>query len=163
MEMPFKDMPVADRLVRSDRDRRARELLAEAGIMVNGGRPWDMRIHHPDTLDRVLSRGSLGLGESYMDGWWDSERVDELICRVLQARLDQQVGRPGWWWALLRARLTNLQSLNRAWQGGREHYDLGNELYAAMLDPSMAYSCGYWAQATDLAQAQQAKRELVCR
>lgn len=163
MEMPFKDMPVADRLVRSDRDRRARELLAEAGIMVNGGRPWDMRIHHPDTLDRVLSRGSLGLGESYMDGWWDSERVDELICRVLQDRLDQQVGRPGWWWALLRARLTNLQSLNRAWQVGRVHYDLGNELYAAMLDPSMAYSCGYWAQATDLAQAQQAKLELVCR
>ena len=163
MEMPFKDMPVADRLVRSDRDRRARELLAEAGIMINGGRPWDMRIHHPDTLDRVLSRGSLGLGESYMDGWWDSERVDELICRVLQARLDQQVGRPGWWWALLRARLTNLQSLNRAWQVGRVHYDLGNELYAAMLDPSMAYSCGYWAQATDLAQAQQAKLELVCR
>lgn len=122
-----------------------------------------MRIHHPDTLDRVLSRGSLGLGESYMDGWWDSERVDELICRVLQARLDQQVGRPGWWWALLRARLTNLQSLNRAWQVGRVHYDLGNELYAAMLDPSMAYSCGYWAQATDLAQAQQAKLELVCR
>ena len=163
MEMPIKDAALVERLRRPDRDQRARELLAEAGVMVNGSRPWDMRIHHPDTLDRVLARGSLGLGESYMDGWWDCEQLDELISRVLQARLDEQVGRPGWWWALLRARLTNLQSLSRAWQVGQVHYDLGNALYEAMLDPSMAYSCGYWAQADDLAQAQQAKLELVCR
>ena len=163
MEMPIKDAALVERLRRPDRDQRARELLAEAGVMVNGTRPWDMRIHHPDTLDRVLARGSLGLGESYMDGWWDCEQLDELISRVLQARLDEQVGRPGWWWALLRARLTNLQSLSRAWQVGQAHYDLDNALYEAMLDPSMAYSCGYWAQADDLAQAQQAKLELVCR
>jgi cyclopropane-fatty-acyl-phospholipid synthase len=87
-----------------------------------------MRIHHPGTLARVLAQGSLGLGESYMDGWWDSEQVDELICRLLQARLDEQAGHPGWWWAQLRARLTNLQSLSRAWQVGRVHYDLGNDL-----------------------------------
>ncbi len=163
MEMPIKDVSVARRLGQSDRHQRARELLALAGITVNGGRAWDMHIHHPDTLDRVLSQGSVGLGESYMEGWWDCERVDELICKVLQARLDEQVGHPGWWWALLRARLTNLQSLSRAWQVGREHYDLGNDLYTAMLDPSMAYSCGYWAHADDLAQAQEAKLELVCR
>ena len=158
MEMPFKDALVANRPGRPEEGHRARELLAGAGVMVNGGRPWDMRIHHPGTLDRILSRGSLGLGESYMDGWWDCERVDELVCKVLQARLDEQVGRPGWWWSLLRARLTNLQSLGRAWQVGQAHYDLGNELYAAMLDPSMAYSCGYWAQASNLAQAQEAVR-----
>ena len=163
MEIPVKDAPLVARLRRPDRDQRARELLAEAGIMVNGTRPWDMRIHHPDTLDRVLARGSLGLGESYMDGWWDCEQLDELISRVLLARLDEQVGRPGWWWTLLRARLTNLQSLDRAWEVGQVHYDLGNDLYEAMLDPSMAYSCGYWAQADDLTQAQQAKLELVCR
>ena len=163
MEMPVRGATVAYRLGRSDRDRHARALLARAGIMVNGGQPWDMRIHHPDTLDRVLSQGSLGLGESYMDGWWDCEQLDGFFCRVLQARLDEQVGRPGWWWTLLRARLTNLQSLRRAWQVGRVHYDLGNDLYAAMLDPSMAYSCAYWAHAGDLAQAQEAKLELVCR
>ena len=163
MEMPVKDASWVARLQGSDRDQRARQLLAGAGVMVNGTQPWDMRIHHPDTLDRVLSRGSRGLGESYMDGWWDCERVDELICKVLAARLDEQVGRPGWWWALLRARLTNLQSLGRAWQVGQVHYDLGNALYEAMLDASMAYSCGYWAQARDLAQAQEAKLELVCR
>ena len=163
MDMPIKETALAGEPGRAGRDERARSLLAGAGIMVNGTRPWDMRIHHPRTLDRVLSQGSLGLGESYMDGWWDCERVDELICRVLQARLDQEVGRPLWWWDLLRARLTNLQSLSRAWQVARAHYDLGNGLYAAMLDPSMAYSCGYWAQAGNLTQAQEAKLELVCR
>lgn len=150
-------------LGRLEQQGRAQGLLASAGITVNGAHPWDMRIHHPGTLDRLLAQGSLGLGESYMDGWWDCERIDELICRMLLARLDEQVGRPGWWWTLLRARLTNLQSLTRAWQVGRVHYDLGNGLYSAMLDASMAYSCGYWAHAGDLAQAQQDKLELVCR
>ncbi len=163
MDMPIKETALAGPPGRTGWDEHARALLASAGIMVNGTRPWDMRIHHPHTLERVLRQGSLGLGESYVDGWWDCERVDELICELLQARLDHAVGRPGWWWDLLRARLTNLQSLSRAWQVARVHYDLGNGLYAAMLDPSMAYSCGYWAQADNLAQAQEAKLELVCR
>jgi cyclopropane-fatty-acyl-phospholipid synthase len=131
-------------LVRTDSNwRRASELLATADIRVGGGRPWDMRVHHPDTFDRILTRGSLGLGESYMDGWWDCDQVDEFITRILRARLDEQVGRAGWLWASLKARLTNLQSPHRAWQVGEMHYDLGNDLYEAMLDPSMAYSCGY--------------------
>jgi len=163
MDLPMKETSAVHRRGRPDRDRHARALLANADIIVNGARSWDMQISHPATLDRILSQGSLGLGESYMDGWWDCGRIDELVCKVLQARLDEQAGHPGWWWAVVRARLTNLQSLRRAWQVGRVHYDLGNDLYAAMLDPSMAYSCGYWAQAEDLAQAQHDKLELVCR
>ena len=80
-------------------------------------------MHRPDFkhgfVDRVLAQGSLGLGESYMDGWWDCDQLDELIHRVLRGRLDAQVGQPGWWWAALRARLTNLQTVAsanwRAW------------------------------------------------
>ncbi|PUE62610.1 cyclopropane-fatty-acyl-phospholipid synthase [Limnohabitans sp. 2KL-17] len=146
-----------------DNWRRASELLATAGIQVGGGRPWDIRVHHPATFDRILTRGSLGLGESYMDGWWDCDQLDEFITRILRARLDDQVGRAGWLWASLKARLTNLQSLHRAWQVGEVHYDLGNDLYEAMLDPSMAYSCGYWPAAQTLAQAQEAKLELICQ
>ena len=143
--------------------RRASELLATADIQVGGSRPWDMRVHHPATFDRILTRGSLGLGESYMDGWWDCDQVDELITRILRARLDEQVGRAGWLWASLKARLTNLQSSHRAWQVGEMHYDLGNDLYEAMLDPSMAYSCAYWTVAQTLAQAQEAKLDLICQ
>ena len=142
---------------------RACELLATADIRVGGDRPWDIRVDHPDTFDRILTRGSLGLGESYVDGWWDCDQVDEFITRILRARLDEQVGRAGWLWASLKARLTNLQSQQRAWQVGELHYDLGNDLYEAMLDPSMAYSCGYWPGAQTLEQAQEAKLELICQ
>ncbi len=142
---------------------RAQALLDQADVRIGGSRPWDLQVHHPDTLSRILAHGSLGLGESYMDGWWDCPQIDQFIARVLRARLDAQVGSPGLWLAVLRARLTNLQSVARAWQVGREHYDLGNDLYEAMLDPTMAYSCGYWAQASTLEEAQQAKLDLICR
>lgn len=143
--------------------RKVQSLLAGIGVTLNGSQPWDMRIHHPATLDRILSHGSLGLGESYMAGWWDCDQLDELIARIVRGRLEEQVGRAGWLWAALKARLTNLQSPHRAWQVGQVHYDLGNDLYEAMLDPSMAYSCGYWAEAKTLAQAQEAKLDLICR
>lgn len=141
----------------------AQALLDLADVRIGGHRPWDLQIHHPDTLEHILARGSLGLGESYMAGWWDCAQIDEFMARVLQARLDQQVGRPGLLLAMLRARWMNLQSVSRAWHVGRQHYDLGNDLYEAMLDPWMAYSCGYWAQAQSLEQAQTAKLDLVCR
>lgn len=151
-------------LVQTDENwRRATELLATAGVSVGGKNPWDMQVHHPATFDRILTRGSLGLGESYMEGWWDCDALDELMARILSARLDQQVGRAGWIWASLKARLSNLQSEQRAWLVGQVHYDLGNDLYEAMLDPSMAYSCGYWAQAESLEAAQTAKLDLICR
>ena len=147
---------------------RASHVLAsilrdQADIRINGERPWDMHIHHPDTLNRIMARGSLGLGESYMDGWWDCHQLDALVYRALQARLDEKVHHTGLVVQALKARLMNLQSKRRAWQVGQEHYDLGNDLYEAMLDPYMAYSCGYWAQADTLEQAQQDKLDLVCR
>jgi cyclopropane-fatty-acyl-phospholipid synthase len=143
--------------------RAAAQLLAHADVRIDGDRPWDIRLRHPDTMPRILARGSLGLGESYMDGWWECERIDEFIARVLRARLDEKVGGAGQMLAALKARLLNLQSERRAWQVGREHYDLGNDLFERMLDPTMAYSCGYWANASDLAAAQQAKLDLICR
>ena len=63
----------------------------------------------------------------------------------------------------LRVRLLNRQNTTRAWQVGEAHYDLGNDFYAAMLDPRMAYTCGYWENASNLAEAQEAKLELICR
>lgn len=157
------DPTLADGQQRHADQRAAAQLLAHADVRIDGDRPWDIRLRHPDTLARILARGSLGLGESYMDGWWECEQIDEFIARVLRARLDERVGGAGVMLTALKARLLNLQSERRAWQVGREHYDLGNDLFERMLDPYMAYSCGYWAQATDLAAAQQAKLDLICR
>lgn len=143
--------------------RIATELLDKAGIMINGPRPFDMRIKHPDTLMRILQEGSLGLGESYMDGWWECDRLDVFFDKVLTAKLDQQL--PSHLKDILRiarARLFNMQTRHRAWQVGKEHYDLGNDLFNAMLDPSMQYSCAYWKDADTLADAQVAKLKMIC-
>ena len=139
-------------------------LLALGGIRVGGPNPWDIQVNEPRWFARVLRGGSLALGESYMDGWWDSPRVDELITRVHEARLVRHVRRsPRAQWAILRARLINEQTPDRARVVGRAHYDIGNDLYQRMLDRRMAYSCGYWANAGTLDEAQEAKLDLVCR
>ncbi len=145
-------------------ERIVRELLELAEVELNGKNPWDIQVHNPNLYSRVLNEASLGLGESYMDGWWDCEALDELIYRVLKARLDTKV-RGNWKIALhfLQARLFNLQTRSRALKVGEYTYDLGNDLYCAMLDKRLNYTCGYWKDAATLDEAQDAKLDLVCR
>ncbi|WP_026111844.1 cyclopropane fatty acyl phospholipid synthase [Winslowiella toletana] len=143
--------------------RIVHEMLQTAGIAVNGSHPWDIQVKNPEFFRRVLQEGSLGLGESYMDGWWECERLDMFFHRVLKHKLDQQL--PHHFKDTLRiaaARLTNLQSKKRAWIVGKEHYDLGNDLFSLMLDSHMQYSCGYWKDATTLEEAQHAKLKMIC-
>lgn len=142
--------------------RALQPILARADIQLNGSRPWDLQIHHPRALRRIMSQGSLGLGESYMDGEWDSPALDQMFSRALSAGLDQQIQRSLFWSRLL-APLRNPQNLRRARRVGEVHYDTGNDFFAAMLDSRMTYTCGYWAQAQNLEQAQYDKLDLICR
>ena len=142
---------------------RMERLFAKAGIQINGPRPWDIQLHTPGVLERVVTRGSLGLGEAYMDGDWDARQLDEFFAHVLRARLDREVKPINLLLPVLREMVFNRQNLRRAWQVGEAHYDLGNEFYQAMLGPRMAYTCGYWKNAETLEQAQDAKLELICQ
>lgn len=139
------------------------ELLSAADVRVEGARPWDFRVHDDRVYQRILGNGSLGAGEAYMEGWWDSPQLDQLIDRVLRASLDRRLRSARVLLAALRARLVNPQSLRRAWVVGERHYDIGDDLYSRMLDSRMIYSCGYWLHATNLEEAQTAKLDLVCR
>ena len=145
----------------------ARELLAQwlatADIQIDGSRPWDLRVRDERLWNRILACGSLGVGESYMDGWWDAERVDELVTRAIQAAVDARLPSMREAWLALKARILNPQAPRRAFTVGERHYDVGDDLYTRMLDPRMIYSCGYWKDANDLATAQEAKLDLVCR
>ncbi|NOY59278.1 MAG: cyclopropane fatty acyl phospholipid synthase [Calditrichaeota bacterium] len=145
-------------------EEKAREILAPADVIINGDRPWDIQVHNTNLYRRVFSQGSLGLGEAYMDGWWDAKALDELFYRILRARLDEKISR-NWRLALLflKARLLNLQSRSRAFRIGEHHYDIGNELYSLMLGKTMAYSCGYWKNAANLDEAQESKLDLICK
>jgi len=145
-------------------EKTVRELLDLADVSVNGEHPWDIQVHDERFYDRILKDASLGLGESYMDGWWDCKAIDAFIDRVLRADLREKIEN-NWRMAfqVLRAKLTNRQTRKRAYEVGEQHYDLGNDLYRAMLDKRLNYTCGYWRNAANLDDAQEAKLELVCK
>ncbi len=146
-------------------DSRFAQLLARADIRVDGDRPWDIHIRDPRAVDRILGWGNLGLGEAFMAGWVEIDRVDEFVDRVLRAELPNEVGRsPRLWLPALKARLLNCQSRSRCWEVGEHHYDLGNEFYRDMLDPRMTYTCGFWGDGAEtLAEAQEHKLDIICR
>jgi len=139
--------------------------LAEtAGLTVNGSGPCDIQVNDDRWYSRVFRDKSIGLGESYMDGWWDCEQIDEMICQVLRSGVVNELninvqdiirGLPGF--------LFNMQSSSRSRIVAEHHYDLGNDLFDAFLDPYRQYSCGYFEDTDDLAQAQQNKLELIAR
>jgi len=143
--------------------RIANELLSRAGININGTAPSDIRVKNLRFFKRVLKEGSLGLGESYMDGWWECDRLDMFFSKVLRAGLEDQMPRHiKDTLRIAAARVLNLQTQKRAWIVGKEHYDLGNDLFSRMLDPYMQYSCAYWKEAQTLEEAQEAKLRLIC-
>ncbi|MGC1105579.1 MAG: cyclopropane fatty acyl phospholipid synthase [Candidatus Acidiferrales bacterium] len=144
--------------------RRAEALLAHADIRIGGDRPWDIIVHRPEFYPRVFREGSLGLGESYMDGWWDCHALDQFFDHLFHAHLDRRAF-PAWGAIrlYLQSLLLNPQKQSRSFQVGEGHYDLGNDLFQAMLDKRMVYTCACWDAAADLDSAQEAKLEFVCR
>jgi len=140
-----------------------RGLLELADIEINGNNPHDIQVHDTAFYRRVLSGGPLGLGEAYMDGLWDCEAVDDFIYKVLRADLEHSISPLKLLLPVLWAKLVNLQSPGRAFRIGEHHYDIGNELYQLMLDQRMVYTCGYWKDADNLDDAQEAKLDLICR
>jgi cyclopropane-fatty-acyl-phospholipid synthase len=153
----------------------AADLLASADIRTDGSRPWDIVVNDRRFYKRALAGGSIGLGESYMDGWWDCARLDQLVARVLSADLRGKIKlSPSLLVDVVAEHLPNLPyvvpglrpflSRFRSYMAVAEtHYEVGNEFYRRMLDRRMVYSCAYWGDAADLDQAQHNKLEMSCR
>jgi cyclopropane-fatty-acyl-phospholipid synthase len=157
----------AKRLLSSFDDRRAadsmRDILERAGIAIGGNAPWDIQVHDDRVYARALRDGTLGVGEAYVEGWWDCQAIDQMFERLTRTRLDL-VLRESWVLVAnaIRSRLFNLQA-TRAFEVGERHYDVGNDLYQVMLGPRMVYTCAYWRKADSLDAAQEDKLDLVCR
>ncbi len=147
---------------RSSSRARLQELLSHADIVIDGDRPWDPRVKDERFLD-VAFAGSLAIGEAYMDGLWECDDLAELVARFRQASLEDrfQIGSDGL--RVVMARLKNMQSRMRSVDMGKRVYDGAIDLFEAMLDPRMVYSCAYWARAGNLAEAQEHKLDLACR
>ena len=139
------------------------EILRSVDVAVGGSRPWDIQVRDERFFDRVLRDGVLGLGESYMDEWWHVDRLDELFQHL--AAIDKsKVPIPlSMKWLYLKDRVVNRQRRSRAHRIADAHYNLGNDLFRAMLDARMTYSCAYWKDAATLDAAQEAKLDLICR
>ena len=140
-------------------------LLDRAGITINGNNPYDIQVRDENFYARLLSDGALGLGESYMEGWWDCDAIDQLIEKARRAELHERMKGNGTKvaWHYLKSKVLNLQNGTRAYQVGEQHYDVGNDLYEHMLGKTMAYTCAFWHSAKNLDEAQEAKFDLVCR
>lgn len=139
-------------------------MLASADIRINGSRPWDIQVLDERLYSRIIRHGSLGLGEAYMDGWWETPAPDRFFHRILRANLDKNFAiTPRAVLEYLGALLANLQGPTRVHGNIKHHYDIGNDLYKAMLDSRMVYTCAYWDEALNLDEAQEAKLEMVCR
>jgi cyclopropane-fatty-acyl-phospholipid synthase len=148
----------------------AKKSLKSIGIEINGSNPQDIKVHNDKFYGRVLTGGSLALGESYMDRWWDCKELDEFFYRVLKFRLDKRVMKYLSFKNKLRlaakitkSKILNLQNVKNSKVVGKKHYDTGNFLFSKMLDKRMQYSCGYWLKAKNLDEAQEAKLDLICR
>src|SRR3546814_15193306 len=73
---------------------RLQALLADADVRIDGDRDWDMQVHDPHLPARLVAGGSLKLGASYMDGWWDARSLDGFLSPLLHARIAERGPRP---------------------------------------------------------------------
>jgi len=148
------------------------EIFSLADVKINGNRPWDIIVHDERLYNRLIKNVDLGLGESYMDGWWDCQHLDEFFDRVLRLDLKSiAIRRPEFLRSLIVQKffesmrgLFNFQAKNRAFIIGEKHYDIDNNLYQMMLDKRLTYTCGFWdSGARNLEEAQEAKLALTCQ
>lgn len=140
------------------------DILNSADITLDGTRPWDLKIKDERFFKRIIRDGSLGLGESYMDGWWDCEKLDEFFYRLIPLNPEEVVkNNLKLKLHTFKAIIFNLASKPRAFKVGEKHYNLGNELFRKMLDKRMTYSCAYWKNVDNLDEAQEAKLDLICK
>ncbi|OGI62442.1 cyclopropane-fatty-acyl-phospholipid synthase [Candidatus Nomurabacteria bacterium RIFCSPHIGHO2_01_FULL_40_12] len=141
-----------------------RKLLNSADVKINGDRPWDIQVYNDKLYDRIISKGTLGIGESYMDGWWDCKELDAMLYRVLHFS-DKSIFYKNltYLFHFLKLKFLNLQNKTKATEVAKTHYDLGNDLYMSFLDPYNQYSCGYFKNTDDLKIAQEKKLDLICK
>lgn len=139
------------------------DILASAKVTIDGENDYDIKVHNEEFYDRLLREGSLGLGETYMEKWWDCNSLDDFFYRLIDARLDRKIKRNlKQLLQIILFRIFNFQKGNSTYKVAHHHYNLDNELFKAMLDPLMMYSCAYWKEADNLEQAQRNKLELIC-
>jgi len=141
--------------------KQLERIFDDADIKIGGNRPWDIHVHRPKLYRRVITQGNLGLGEAYMEDWWDCERLDEFFYRIISSKAEDKVSPPVKLIGEVISTFYNMQRPSRSFKVAEKHYNIGNDLFKAMLDKRMLYSCGYWKEANSLEEAQEKKLHLI--
>ncbi|MBU0459167.1 class I SAM-dependent methyltransferase [Patescibacteria group bacterium] len=141
-------------------DRGAQMVVSRIlpGVFSSG----DVVINDLSFFRDLLFRGSLGLGDSYMAGKWDSSCIDEVVNKILQTGAYQKFAFVYDAVREFRSRLFNLQNKKRAKRVIEEHYDLPVGFYQAFLGPKMKYTCLDYTTATDIETAEIDSMRRVC-
>lgn len=137
--------------------------LAPIGSTINGPSEIDLQILDERFYSRVVQEGSLGMGESYMDGWWEVGSLDKFMRLVVESGQDSKVVPLSTKLLILKSKLFNHQTKPLSKRVAEQHYDLSNFLYSKMLDPWMQYTCAYWKNAKNLNEAQEHKLDQICK
>lgn len=125
-------------------------------------------VDHPQLYADAAFGGTVGAGEAYIRGLWRCDDLTGLV-RIFVVNREMMNGMDSRWSLVSRPFLRLFHLLNRNSRQGSArniaaHYDLGNELYQLMLDPTMAYSCGIFEREdSTLEEASIAKFEAICR
>lgn len=121
--------------------------------------PTEMQINNAAFYKKVMSGGSVGFGESYVDGDWDTPDLSALLS--LLARNQKEIGRVQRGFSFVTAQVNRLyhkarrNTLEKSKENIQEHYDLSNEFYGTFLDPTMTYSSALFeSKEVSLEQAQ---------
>jgi cyclopropane-fatty-acyl-phospholipid synthase len=148
----------------SQAEKIIRELFVQAGIAIGGTAPTDIRVKDRRFYPRVLADGSLGLGEAYIDDWWECDAIGEMIVKLIRAELHHKIRlSPRVVVESVKARVLNMQRPGNAYHN-IAHYDLGNELFELFLDERMVYSSAIFpTPAATLDEASAHKLAVVCR
>ena len=124
-------------------------------------------IHEQRAYSRILTGGTMGAAEAYIDGDWSTEQLTD-VTRVFSANIPilEAMKHKQNWFIKAGVKLAHAARKNSV-SGSREniaaHYDLGNEFFSLFLDPSLMYSSAVYPKGSDnLAEASQHKLKLIC-
>ncbi len=123
-----------------------------------------MHLHDEAVFARVLQSGDIGLAEAYVDGQWTTPDMRDLLELFMRNRESLERAVYGSVLGTLAYRLTHWLRRNTR-RGSRRnieaHYDLGNDFYAAWLDPTMNYSSAWFGDAPSLTMPEAQHRKVA--
>jgi len=136
--------------------------LEDAGIRIGDSPSSDIIVHHDSAFNDILFKGTLGIGESYVKGKWDSPCLRDVLIRGIRAQVPLGTLNIPYRLLQLAHAFTNPEDASKA-QKIADHYNTDNRLYQRMLGSEMAYTCAYFGRgAKTLDEAQRDKLQLIC-